>query len=215
MNIRINKSIIAIMACIATLLPSLTSCLSDSEDKPTEYHTFTSEEKAKAINEMSGNYAGVVRYIKDAYKQDSLSAACTVRNDSTVEIQYPVALLTTYLSTSTHEAVEVLKKAPVQTFKFKLSMPVYSLEDYWTNYWSKGYYETGFAPVQNTCHFVVEDHHYELTFTTDYMVIGNSYMYSTLSYYKSQVQANILLKSFTYDGRLQTLNIPTVFYGRR
>lgn len=215
MNIRISKSIVALMACIAILIPSLTSCLSDSEDKPLQYHTFTSEEKAKAISEMSGYYTGVVRYVKDAYKQDSLSASCIVRGDSTVEIQYPVALLATYVPTATLDAIEALKKAPAQTFKFKVSMPVYSLEDYWTNYWSKGYYETGFAPVQNTFHFEVENHNYELTFTTDNMVFGNSYMYSILTYYKSQVQANVLLKSFTYDGRLQSLDLPTVFYGRK
>lgn len=188
------------LASAIFFVPSLTSCLNDTDDNnEVAYHTLTPSEKGAVLSRISGSYTGYSRFYNAQNKLDSVPCSFTVLPDTTAMVKVPVSLLSDHIYDS-EEIKSVLKSAPNQDMTAKLIIPSYVSNEEWSKSWMLGFSQMAFIPTKETIEFTEGGHKFKLAFSTSAFYSGNAYYsYPVIMFYETKGEGFVLYSSLTVD----------------
>lgn len=194
-------------ALAATLLPLLTSCLSDNDDDVVTYRALTQQEKSTILFNMAGDYSGKAFFINNEQKDDSLVINYSISSsDSVLTItDFDMKMLEQPAKIGSEAMSQIVGNAGKTQLRLVL-------HPYFNTAIGEGYYTFTYSndnPTTHTYNDGETDHSIAITMAASVDINlpgGIRRYYSMGEYYKKKMQMNLVFKSLMVDGQQFSIN---------
>jgi hypothetical protein len=207
---KIKQILWAIVCLLATT--TVTSCLNsnDDNDSSSEVYTLTDVEKANITATLAGSYSGYIYFFKStsATYSDSIATQWTIATDNTLVLKLPLKALAGYISTEADKA-SVENTTTLQNLAATITVP----DEMYSSLYNQGYYTNSLSVTNNQISYPVSDNKTLTIILDPYLYFNNSYIYSSISYYKSETLGYIIVKDLQINGQTYEIDLPIWFDG--
>lgn len=211
------KKIFIIMLAIVAISSSLVSCLGNDNKEETKFHYLTDADKSAIMGKVAGSYRGYTKYFKTYSTIDSLASNHVVLGDTTVIINYPVSLLSAYVTSPVDSMAkkELANASPVAIY-LKAYLPYVLTEELW-QYWQRNdLAEFVLVPKDKEIPVKTANHSFKIVFATDYVYFNNRSYGNMLQYVNKMSQGYVNFSKLLIDDKSSyNLNVPTCFFGNK
>ncbi len=211
------RNLLMLTLCMTVVGLSMTSCLSDDDNKNT-IKTLTPAEKSAMMANMAGLYNGHLFFVNDSARVDSVEVSCSVSAPDSVFTVYDFPYEILSCGVSTESVRNVLSIAGDGIFRDVLHFYVNNvdLQDYYT-FWaipnSENELQKTFTDSDEKQHSIKVKFSNQVTNTTPY---GMTAIYYPIGEYRAnKILVYILLGEIEVDGITTTLNRVIYFYGNK